>query len=973
MKRAPRKLRENHPPSPPIASITAADGRLGTIVLGTAIAVIVLAVLPLAQDITAPKSLVLQIMPATLVAWLAFRPQQAGRTLHAPPVFLVVLSAGLLMGLFSVLFSANKGYALSSWTLPLSLFALYLACAWTLTEPRRIWTVVTALCVSMAAASLYGFLQYAGLDPFPWEDETGMLRSAPATFGNPNYASHALLLAGILAAGMAWARRSAWPLAFVAIYFAHLGLTRTRGTFLALAAAVAMIVVAAWLRQRIQRPSRAVLGAFLAMAALGIAAVAVGMTACYARTGRPYPLDESILLRAHSFFGSVRMIADKPFTGRGPGGYYLESPLYWTPFEQARFDSARAMNDHVHNETLEAAVESGLGGAALYLGFLVCGIGYGLYSAFTAQDRDRRGLGYASAALFTAALIDGQFGFNLHLPVSASIVYLTAGALAGTWMGIEPRTPPRFSASLRNNLLRWGAAGTALSLSVFGALDFAHQISLRRGMAALHWKDPKAAQGPLKIAATLMPQYWTTWYHLGRVCLLLDRKAEAISHFERTLALNPTYIDAHIRIAQQLVNDSATATGEEAARLETEAMNHARRAASIAPAYPGAEDVLARALMLRASRLAQNNSSPREMTAPLWQEAEEHLRKALVGALNRAELLRLLAQTCIAQNKLDEAADVFGRATAAAPDDEQTWTMFFRFAQQFNRYEDICIAAERRIQELSDVPQPDAASIAGLYVRKARALSEGFDRQDDALTAILHAIETAPACGDAWGMLYRAGHAIDQPLLFPTLFHDAHARTQRPPGSDIIAFVLEKGPGAVPDAARTLTQRIDDLMENKAPGDPATLAWTIDILAGEGEKGGPSAAAIGQIALSLGTASAALQQFDKAERLLRAALPYLSPADYSVCAERLGKALLSLQRPQEAIPILTEALKRAPANASARLLLARSYSLTGQTPKARQEYQSVLLSPGLAPSARHSIQQELARIDPATGKPSSAP
>ena len=76
-----------------------------------------------------------------------------------------------------------------------SLFALALASGHAFSEPRQVWPALVAFCSAMTVASLYGFCQKFGLDPFPWAiNDSPEYLGLPSTFGNPNYAAHALVL-----------------------------------------------------------------------------------------------------------------------------------------------------------------------------------------------------------------------------------------------------------------------------------------------------------------------------------------------------------------------------------------------------------------------------------------------------------------------------------------------------------------------------------------------------------------------------------------------------------------------------------------------------------------------------------------------------------------------------------------------------------------------------------------------------------
>src|SRR5690606_2504417 len=124
-------------------------------------------------------------------------------------------------------------------------------------------------------------------------------------------------------------------------------------------------------------------------------------------TGDYLPSGHSLLLRYNGYFGACQMILDKPLLGFGPGMYRIENPPYWTPYEAATFATEARYNEHVHNAYLESGVESGLGGAFLYIGFVVSLIMQSLGLAITDTDRRRRLLALTLAACFIVFAVDG--------------------------------------------------------------------------------------------------------------------------------------------------------------------------------------------------------------------------------------------------------------------------------------------------------------------------------------------------------------------------------------------------------------------------------------------------------------------------------------------------------------------------------------------------------------------------------------
>ena len=147
---------------------------------------------------------------AALALWL-FSPVRTGRhVFHSSGLYaLVLLFSGV--NLAAALVSPNIGYSLvREFPKLAALSILFVVAAEAFYSPGQVWRLAGAICIAMSMASLYGLLQFMGVDPFPWHDTDKMLRTAPATFGNPNFASHALTPALILAGGLCTQRKGSY-------------------------------------------------------------------------------------------------------------------------------------------------------------------------------------------------------------------------------------------------------------------------------------------------------------------------------------------------------------------------------------------------------------------------------------------------------------------------------------------------------------------------------------------------------------------------------------------------------------------------------------------------------------------------------------------------------------------------------------------------------------------------------------------
>lgn len=92
----------------------------------------------------------------------------------------------------AALTSSFPGHCLQELARLAALVSLYVTAAQVYRTPAQVRGFMLATVAAVAVSTAYGFVQRAGLDPFPLETPGDPLHLAmPGTFGNPNYAAHA--------------------------------------------------------------------------------------------------------------------------------------------------------------------------------------------------------------------------------------------------------------------------------------------------------------------------------------------------------------------------------------------------------------------------------------------------------------------------------------------------------------------------------------------------------------------------------------------------------------------------------------------------------------------------------------------------------------------------------------------------------------------------------------------------------------
>jgi O-antigen ligase len=708
-----------------------------------------------------------------LALWL-FTPAITSPARRKPSALAPFLAAFLVLNVLAGLLSVNVGYSLGrecvKWS---ALMVIFLVCAEVFNTPRLAWRLVATVCVAVSISSLYGIVQFMGWDPFPWENLGDTLRSAPATFGNPNFASHVVLPSTVLAIGLCTQSRGRWAAGCAVIFLAHFALTQTRGSLLALGATVLFAATLWIVSRRVKRASRTLVITLCSVCVVTLIGLVTVGAAFSLRTGQPFPDDPSTTYRYHSFYGACQLIQDKPWLGHGPGMYRVVNPVYWSPLEQQRFLESNQMNFHVHNEPLEIAVEAGIAAAVAYLGVLVLGMYYGVMMGFRAGDPARRRVGLTLATVFLALLVDGFFGFNVHVPASAVLVCMLAGITAGVW---RERTEPIERASTHGGWLpairRAGVAVCAAFIAFVAICDFGAQLFSQRGKDARHHEASVAAAQSFDKAMTLAPYDWLHPFDLSVVALDMNRPDEGERLLNQSLTLNPHFVSAQLAMGKALLNTANGATPDQRPDYLKKVIAHASPLAEEYSSFPEAHDVLGRAQFLLANwHMLHTDSDPSFLRAT-WRNAEEELeRSAALGSEEAENLNTMLAMSRLAREEVpdtgptDDAAPLhryrakilhasYGDEAAAErvyvhtanwyPNDIETWAAFYAFAtatQREARFANALRKAAMASTETLPAPalavarayEPDAEAVTVAATELIAALSNHLTTNNDAL------------------------------------------------------------------------------------------------------------------------------------------------------------------------------------------------------------------------------------------------
>jgi O-antigen ligase/tetratricopeptide (TPR) repeat protein len=500
---------------------------------------------------------------------------------------LALLGVAVLATLFSIAprWSVWGSYERGQGVLTLLAFIAY-AClvhGYRASYPLEEW-IPRAVVLGSVAVVLYALAQAADLDPLDWQVEAG---SFPVfgTLGRSNYLAAFLVMAMPLTAGWLAVSRERWQRwglgGLLLAQALALLLTRSRGGWLALGAAVSVATVA-W--GTLRRARHWVVGG-VSLAVLGIALLlALNLAARAGQVWAEWPLLErlaslhqtdagSTAARVTIWRASLRLIGRRPLLGHGPGTFAPAFARVYPP-ELIYYQGRQTMVDRAHNEWLNLGVEmGGLGlAAAVWLQAVVWIGGLRRLRALSQPDRQAWQLG-----LLVSLLANGLLGL-VSPPTAAplilswalySLVLPPPAAVPGDRRRRSGQeTPRRPWAAASIGLLALAGAGWLYLRPAIAEHAFAR--GLRRGDVAMvaraqrwvpgqdvyfHQGGRLAAEvgGPeglaqvarqMAHATDLCPVQPLYWADLGTVYLAWSaqdpaRLAQAEAAFEAALAISP--------------------------------------------------------------------------------------------------------------------------------------------------------------------------------------------------------------------------------------------------------------------------------------------------------------------------------------------------------------------------------------------------------------------------------------------------
>lgn len=891
-----------------------------------------------------------------------------------PPLFFTFLLSLLALYIAASVPSEFHGDSLVSLSRIFLLCTLYFVASQVYYTEKQIRLFFLFACLGMLVASAYAFLQAASLDPIPWSDkDSDVYANLPSTFGHPNFAAHALMFAIPFAAYLAVSGMR-WSWLLVGAFLIYLAATDQRAGWIALGGASLLTALAFLVGARFRRPLVGAIATLAATAAAGATALVGMLLFTMARSGVAFPIDESLLLRYQSYVSAARMFFERPLLGHGPGVYAMKNAVYWTPFEQQWFAQKRLMNARVHNDLIEYGINAGMFSAGLYLALLLTGVVYSLKFAFRAADTRYRQLGYCFAFVFTAFGIDGLFGFNSFVPVSAALWFIAMGMLDGLYRSSSHRVRlPRMVGAA----LSVAFVAALLVSGVVHSLVFSAQQDMQRGLALHEANLYGEAERVFARGLRKTPWELDFYRYIGHTKAAREDFDGAIAEYQGLLTRNPYYLLTRLPLSHalmrraQLFLQQHPEQQDEALRQLDAASGELDKALELCPMLPEAHQLQGQISSVEAVIAAAQPGDDAALRAKsYWKKAERHLEEAVQYKLDDvATLYTQLAKVRVALNNLSGAEKALTESVRRELHDTSTWPAFLEFVLKFARFDQARNVLVSQIRELNAEGVRDTTALAKLELFYANILENGYKDLDAAAAAYRRALSLEPHRPEIWTNYARFSRQYGRMDDFRTAIIEAVAKQGEKAGEVLPGQVmaaelyLREGAPELLNSSSVLLATVRSYQSNASRLEVAeATGWAVDLL-----QEALQALPIEEhclTAFNLGLCRNALKQYELAVALLQVLDKCIPQEQTAAYALHFADALTGLNQINEAQAVLERAVNVNPDDLELRWALARNLARGGKPERAREVYDQLLQESEIDFNGKQMLEAERAALSP---------
>jgi O-antigen ligase/tetratricopeptide (TPR) repeat protein len=441
----------------------------------------------------------------------------------------------------------------------LNCIAVFYTTVYLLHDERNLKRLLYIAFIVGTIASLYGILQYEGIEPiWPGKIEFFGTRSV-STFGNPNFLASFLILILPVIAVLAFYEKSFIKKLFLGglfgVNFLGLLVTRTRSAWLGLFAALILIAffLASYQVSLISRNRKWLI--FLAgllfmvmfypvrVGQQGERKVMVVKLAIEKVKGFTDFKQMAYVQRFLIWQAAYSMFKESPLLGQGWGNFEIIYPFHQGKFLKIKkYSPFRTHANNAHNEVLEIASQTGIVGLGIYiwLFLLFFKIGIDAYKKIN-NDYDKIVVLGLLTSIF-GMLIDNLFNVSLHFPMPALLFWISMGSVVGI---CQRGRISEYRITIKKSLvypLNFISGIIIFGIILFNLKYFRGEMYYFRSFKYL--KDNTTLGNAVReceLSYRIYPLNADNNYELGKAYARLDEKEKAIWAYLKAIEANPGY------------------------------------------------------------------------------------------------------------------------------------------------------------------------------------------------------------------------------------------------------------------------------------------------------------------------------------------------------------------------------------------------------------------------------------------------
>ncbi|PIS46798.1 MAG: hypothetical protein COT17_06750 [Elusimicrobia bacterium CG08_land_8_20_14_0_20_51_18] len=462
--------------------------------------------------------------------------------------------------------------------------------AWSAVRKINHDSLLHLIMATGAIASLYGILQYFGVE-FIWAKLINPYgRRSVSTFGNPNFiSSYALMLIPLSLYYLARSESVLQRFFYYLVFFSSAGMifaSLTRSSMIGLAAAFVFMFSFSVYRNafsfRTVQAKKIIIGAALILLlwpdqnlkpmSLGVfSRLAEGARGAYSRISLDVKRDEiypSFHQRLLIWSGAFNMYGENPVLGKGWGNFELFYPYYQGDLLR-KYPGIRNLRTHAnnsHNEILEILSQTGLLGlGACFL--LAAGLFFSAKKYLKAASREDSLFVIACSASLVGMLADNMLNVSLHFAVPGFLFWWIMGVL-NRKLSPAPGTRP---SAVTGRFASYAVPALAAVFCVVSAwywqAQFMREVYYFNGFKLMRKNNFPEAAKSLKKAYDFQPAEVNNNYELANAYVKSQEYDKAVWAYKEALGANSGYDEIFFNLA--VIEKKTGLTAEAAKNFRT--------------------------------------------------------------------------------------------------------------------------------------------------------------------------------------------------------------------------------------------------------------------------------------------------------------------------------------------------------------------------------------------------------------------